>query len=90
MKIKASDILEQVAYENGWSFRDDYSGRGMMSKECLAIVSNGRSPLTIAEKAAMRGITGSTWDSMGQGVVVYWPKLTIDSEVDDVELVVRD
>ena len=85
MKIKVIDILEQIADEHDCSFRDSYSGRGMMGRTCLGIVTNH--PIGIIEDAAQMGITGAKMDSMGMQSIIYWPCYNTDSEIDEVELV---
>lgn len=85
-KIKASELLKQLAEDNDWRFGNNYSGRGMFGKTCLSITSEDRSPVKIIEQAAQLGITGASWDNMGLGTVVYWPRLNSESEVDHVEL----
>jgi hypothetical protein len=86
MKIKTYKVLEQIAPANDWEFSGTYSGRGMFGKTCLSITSDENSPIPIIEEAAQKGITGAKWDSMGMGVVVYWPRLNMESEMDEVEL----
>jgi len=65
--------LKQIAEENGWDFRDDYSGRGMFGASCVGIDGDYATP--IIEAAAAAGITGARQDSMGKGVIVYWPSI---------------
>ena len=86
MKIKVIDIIEQIVDDRcDCSFRDSYSGRGMMGRTCLGIVCER--PIDIIEEAAQRGITGAKMDSMGMQSIIYWPCYNADSEIDEVELV---
>jgi hypothetical protein len=70
-KIK---VLRRIAdADDSMSFYDDYSGRGMYGKECVAI--DTYTPNDLIEKAAIRGVMGARVDQMGRGYVVYWPSI---------------
>lgn len=78
--------LKRIAKENGWEFRDDYSGRGMLGHRCVGIV--GVSAEEIVEATARVGVTGAFRDNMGFDVIVYWPHIsgvaeTVSEEVQD-------
>jgi hypothetical protein len=51
---------------------DSYSGRGMYGKECVGVIV-----ASYAEVARAAQIVGRepTTDSMGRGVVAYWPSI---------------
>ena len=66
--------LKRVAEENGWDYRE-YSGRGMYGAYCAGIDGDYATP--IIEAAAAAGITGARQDSMGKGVIVYWPSIQL-------------
>jgi hypothetical protein len=88
MKIKVSDILESIAENLDYSFRDNYSGRGMFGRTCMGI--SGESVVKIVEQAAQSGIVGAKVDNMGCNYIVYWPNYKIDEEIDEVELVTME
>lgn len=52
-----------------------YSGRGMNGKRCWAIASQDHTATEVIEAAAQKGLTGARSDSLGLGVIVYWPHL---------------
>jgi len=66
---EALDILYGLAEHPG-DVREDYTGRGMYGRTCVAIVSHN--PNAVIEKAAQAGLTGASTDSMGMRTVVYW------------------
>jgi hypothetical protein len=77
---EAIEGLYSAASElNGASVDDSYSGRGMYGKTCYGIVSRGDSEEEIIEACARNGLRGARVDSMGKGVIVYYPH--IESEV---------
>lgn len=65
--------LREIADENGWVFRESYSGRNMGGAECVGIV--GDDAIDIIEAAAALGIRGARQDNMGRQYIVYWPAL---------------
>jgi len=79
MKL-VTDILEDIQDEIFDSkVIYDYSGRGMFGRECVAISTS--LPITVVEQAAIRGLIGAHFDSLGMGSVVYWPKYNKESEI---------
>lgn len=52
----------------------DYSGRGMYGDSCWGISSDDIADVIAI--AAMHGLTGAKWDSLGRGFIVYWPRIT--------------
>ena len=70
-KIK---VLRRIAdADDSMSFYDDYLGRGMYGKECVAI--DTYTPNDLIEEAAIHGVMGARVDQMGRGYVVYWPSI---------------
>jgi hypothetical protein len=69
------ETLQRVAENNGWRFRQHYSGRGMYGASCVGIA--GDNATDIIEAAAAAGITGARHDSLGLGVIVYWPRISL-------------
>jgi len=66
--------LKQLAKENDWDYQE-YSGRGMYGAECAAV--SGDYAMPIIEAAVEAGIKGARTDSLGKGVIVYWPGIKI-------------
>jgi hypothetical protein len=58
--------------------RTGYSGRAMFGRTCYGITSRERNDKQVIELAARNGLRGARVDSMGLGVIVYWP--SIDGE----------
>lgn len=86
MKIKVIDILESICDEIGnANVHQGYHGRGMYNSTCLAISVDHF--IEAIEKAAEKGVTGARIDNLGMGYIVYWPRFTEESEIDEVELV---
>lgn len=58
-----------------------YSGRGMYGKECVSVMLEDAGELFIigGELADSGFAVKPTIDSMGLGVVAYWPRCRIDS-----------
>lgn len=74
MKIeKAKEILKEIAEELGGRVRENYSGRGMFGRTCLAIVCD--SPKACIAAAAKKRIVGASTDNMGLSYVIYWRSL---------------
>lgn len=78
-------------FEDAQHMPHAYSGRGMYGEVCLAVTTDSASEaatviLDVVQAAAKNGTTedvievidmlrGSRTDSMGRGVVVYWPDI---------------
>ena len=63
-----------------------YSGRGMFGKTCLAVHAPGEGALQdICYEAGEAGITvpRASIDSLGKGVVIYWPKVPFETSDTD-------
>lgn len=71
--MKKHEILEELAANEGWNLRQNYSGRGMYGETCVGIVTDA--PMDCIEGAVSRGIRGARTDSMGLSTIVYWPKV---------------
>lgn len=59
-----------------------YSGRGMYGKRCVSVYIR---PNEIWKEADVRDLIGKapTTDSMGKGIVAYWPDLTWPEDMND-------
>jgi len=83
-----SEILEDIGYEPY-----AYSGRGMYGKTCVAVNLEDRSQSVweIALEVCSRdgdlaySMGAPSQDSMGLGIVVYWPNLPYEGKSDDEE-----
>lgn len=53
----------------------DYSGRAMFGRTCYGITSREQNDEQVIELAARNGLRGARVDSMGPGVIVYWPSI---------------
>lgn len=75
MKVTPDDIagLELIADAVDGRVHRHYSGRGMYGKCCVGIVADDA--IDVIERAAQNGYRGAAQDSMGKGVIVYWPKM---------------
>lgn len=90
MKLTVEQVMEAIK-DAGLEPRE-YSGRGMYGKHCLGVdvernmmpeafeicvnlIKNGAETEAIAEFG--RGID---YDSMGLGMIIYWPALTLTGE----------
>lgn len=70
------DALYEASDElNGSNVVNDYSGRGMYGKTCYGIESNDHRDTEIIEACARHGLRGARVDSMGKGVIVYFPSI---------------
>jgi hypothetical protein len=68
MKVTLQERLDQA----GIKVRS-YSGRGMYGKECLGAVAH--SAKDVYAECGRANIKTARVDSMGLGVVVYWPSV---------------
>lgn len=77
------EVLEDVAMQRGGTV-EDYSGRGMYGKRCVAFLPDDEYlnafdlGVEVADRARdagfpIRDIPGASTDSMGRGIVVYFP-----------------
>jgi len=76
------EIVEQTANELDGESIADYSGRGMYGKKSAAISIGSRDLHETIQLATLLGLEDiGLIDSMGLGVVVYWP----DIETEEIE-----
>lgn len=87
--ITLSEAIQRFCEENGYSFREDYSGRGMFGKTCVGIaVDSQESYRIIAELVqelivyydfddTVHALGNICSDSLGLGTIIYFPKVTI-------------
>lgn len=84
------DVIKNFCEDYGYSFRDDYSGRGMFGKQCIGIVCDV-SPVylisCLSDTLRDEGFESCTdilgtpcTDSMGLSTIVYFPKLSVRKE----------
>ena len=93
MKIEFS-LLQDLAFEVDGDART-YSGRGMYGKSCAGITISDESSLVELGAAIVTTIEdedlsdtlikGARLDSMGRGVIVYWPTIETDGDDEDEE-----
>lgn len=86
------EIMEDFCNEYEFSFRDDYSGRGMYGKRCVGfVVDAGCNVLvTLVELTEMLidndieyvsdKLGAICQDSMGTGTIIYFPKLVKENK----------
>jgi len=68
MNANAKQKIVQASSKDGRHLREEYSGRGMFGKTCLAIDCDDPNDV-IAEV----GVKNAKIDNMGKKWVVYWP-----------------
>lgn len=68
------DILEGAGYE--WR---EYSGRAMYGKQCVGVDLDGVGDLWELAQACPE-LPRPTTDSMGHGIIAYWPRFILESE----------
>lgn len=61
------DALESAGYEPR-----PYSGRGMYGKDCVAVSGQFISPFKVGQDIG-EGFGAPREDSLGKGIVLYWP-----------------
>jgi len=92
LDLKQTETLQMAAEYTEANLRT-YSGRGMYGKQCIGLVHEGPDELIGFIIEAFRAFqsdfnlhqirhmfSGTRQDSMGLGVVTYWPSLTADQE----------
>jgi hypothetical protein len=72
--------------DEGYSAEIDeyYCGRGMHGEGCYAIYTAERCDEAIIAAAAKLGLRGARVDSLGRGVIVYWPHVKSLKEEESV------
>jgi hypothetical protein len=73
--------LEKLANDLGGRIYRGYSGRGMFGKSCVGIVCEDATECI--ESAAGLGIRGAKTDNMGKRMIVYWPSISDDEEINE-------
>lgn len=72
-------IMAQADAGEGVTVYSDYSGRFMYGRDCFAIYTRNRyQGDSIQEYMREHDLSCGRCDSMGMGVVIYWPELTRD------------
>lgn len=77
------EALINLAFENpdDYSLSNTYSGRFMYGERCLSLSTRDRYVLsTLEEQLESLDIPMGRVDSMGMGLVIYWPGTKIDLE----------
>lgn len=80
--------LVETSDQLGLSLRP-YSGRGMYGKSCPAIVIDDMTDLLrLGVELGVNGLNetglpGTSTDSMGRDIVVYWPSVKVEVEEGD-------
>ena len=82
-KFTAEQVEEAIS-DLGANLHDRYSGRGMYGAECPAIEAESESEIysffvelaTVNEKMARQLAKSARVDSMGRGIICYWPSIT--------------
>jgi hypothetical protein len=67
----AKRLIERLE-EEGYAWRA-YSGRGMYGRQCVAVPLENLSELFQLGKALGRGAPEPKTDSLGLGIIAYWP-----------------
>ena len=78
-KLTMREILEDVASGVGADVYEEYSGRAMYGRKCIGISCERDNYLYVI---ATVGLRGAKTDSMGRDMIVYWPHLTGDEEIE--------
>lgn len=70
------DALQSAGYE--WR---EYSGRGMMGARCVGVeLDNERDIWKLSRDLIDYDIRSPRIDSMGLGIIVYWPRIKIEED----------
>lgn len=75
-KIEAQDLIDAI--EDAGFEAQSYSGRCMFGAECVSVTIDGISDLwRLAGDLVQQGhdVPAPTTDSMGMGIVAYWPSV---------------
>ena len=76
--IDADDLIDAINLADCGNEARSYSGRGMYGKQCVSVDLDSDGDLwDLAVALARRGIEpgGPSTDSMGRGIVAYWPRI---------------
>lgn len=76
-------IIREIATKLGGDFREEYSGRNMFGRSCVAIDLDNRADAQEAIAAARRKgvLCVAHQDAMASGAIVYWPTVSMPEEV---------
>lgn len=85
--IPVISVIDEVADIVGGSVYEEYSGRAMYGKTCVGITCEHCKTVECIEQAAIRGLSGAQFDSMGLDVIVYWPDFSGEDEIEEMELI---
>ena len=93
LNIEQLNMLAEAAWHAGIdeeesAFYGDYSGRGMMGRNCAAIDIDGTGELVklfvqiaVIDPGLAAALAADLHtDSMGHGIVAYFPAFTVDQE----------
>jgi hypothetical protein len=80
---KVSEVINEIAELIEGTVYPNYSGRFMFGKKCPGIVCSD--PDYCEAEAHRRGFGHGKVDTLGLKYIVYWPDLSMDSEVTEVE-----
>lgn len=86
-KITLSEAIERFCEENDYSFREDYSGRGMFGDQCVGIVVGALESYKVVAELVQELIIYYDFDdpahslgnirsdSMGLDMIIYFPSI---------------
>lgn len=80
--------VKKLAIETGAELITEYSGRGMYGEICMGIVLDRMSndeEQEVIERIFELGLKGFRTDSMGLGVIYYWPNIPGFEEETELE-----
>ena len=68
------NAIQDVASDVNGDVRDDYSGRGMMGRECYGIACDN--DVECVRLAGKYNLPTPRVDHLGKRYIVYWPRIT--------------
>lgn len=74
-QVDAAEVIRRIREMAKSEFMEvrSYSGRGMGGKECIAVDCDDRDDMV--EACVEYEIPRPTFDSMGLGMIAYWPNI---------------
>lgn len=87
--------IQDFCDEYDYNFRENYSGRGMMGRNCIGMVADGIDPFTVAMEMVeylegepildiFKQCGGVSMDNMGRSaMIMYFPSINIEKEDTD-------
>jgi hypothetical protein len=78
-QVGVAEVIRSRVEDEGFSV-GAYSGRGMFGRECVSVDVGQDDHMSHEDLIAAVGVQGAKVDSLGRGVVVYWPRVTWPSE----------